>query len=192
MSPKSHAAATCCLILASTATIYAGSDLEGWIPASNGDGCTFYVNSNGVRTDDLGDAVAMEGDWLLIGEPGGDGSVTNSGTAYVLSWREVSQTYSWPVDLGALVPTADMTAHSNFGHSVDIHGNYAVVGAPFNTTNGAGSGSAFIFEFDGTDWSHLETLHWGSTDSEFGAAVSIGGISWGGYIAVIGTPWCKR
>jgi hypothetical protein len=188
MSPKSHATAACCLIMSSTIAVYGGSTLEGWIPATNGDGCTFYVNSNGVRTDDLGDAVAMEGDWLLIGEPGGDTAVANSGTAYVLSWREVSQTYSWPVDLGALVPTTDMTDGSNFGHSVDILGNYAIVGAPFNSTNGVGSGSAFIFEFDGMDWAHLETLYMGSTNSEFGAAVAISELSWGDHIAVVGSP----
>ena len=169
--------------MSSTIAVYGGSTLEGWVPGNNSDGCTFYINSNGVRTDNLGEAVAMQGDWLLIGEPGGDGNVANSGTAYVMSWRDISQTFSNPVDLGALVPTADLQTQANFGYSVAIDGNYAVVGAPTDSTNDSYAGSAYIFEFDGTNWSHLTSITLGATDWEFGAAVAIVGNH-----VVIGAP----
>jgi len=40
---------------------------------------------------------------------------------------------------------SDGTAYDMFGYSVSIDGDYAIIGAPYDDDNGAGSGSAYIF-----------------------------------------------
>ena len=39
-----------------------------------------------------------------------------------------------------------------FGYSVAIDGNTAVIGAVYDDDNGNNSGSAYVFRFDGSNW----------------------------------------
>jgi hypothetical protein len=71
-----------------------------------------------------------------------------------------------------------------FGFSVAIDGNYAIVGAPFDDGDAImDSGSAYIFKFYGTNWAVLEKLTSVSLSHYFGYSVSISG----GY-AIVGAP----
>ena len=45
------------------------------------------------------------------------------------------------------------SATARFGHSVALSGNYAIVGARYDPTQGTDAGKAVIFEFDGLQWS---------------------------------------
>ncbi len=62
-------------------------------------------------------------------------------------WREYAE----------IVPLAGMTG-GEFGHSVRIHGNYAVVGAPQQTINGTSSGAAYVYRRTQDGWSLQATL----------------------------------
>ena len=55
MSPKSHATAACCLVIASTSTIYAGSAL-----------CTFGSCTENCQGDMNGDGVVNIDDTLAL------------------------------------------------------------------------------------------------------------------------------
>ncbi len=155
-------------------TSWSHAGLVGYVPTSpSSDYSAFYVNDDGFRGDDLGEAVAMTDDWLIIGEPGTDGAVSACGTAWVQSWFEAGNLYNTPVDLGALLSASDISTSARFGDSVDIDGNYAVVGAPQCDLDGAVSGRAYVFEFDGFDWALISVLSDGSVGDKFGTSVDI-------------------
>ena len=64
-----------------------------------------------------------------------------------------------------------------FGHSVSISGDYAVVGAHFDDDNGSASGSAYVFKRTGTSWTQEAKLlpSDGAADDVFGQSVFISG-----------------
>jgi hypothetical protein len=64
---------------------------------------------------------------------------------------------------------------SGFGHSADMFGNFAVVGAPIDTVQGVTSGAAYIFEFNNGVWSQAAKIHppFPMAFEGFGKAVSI-------------------
>lgn len=84
------------------------------------------------------------------------------------------------------IMASDGTADDQFGFSVAIDGNYAVVGMPFdNTTTLNNSGAAYIFFFDGTNWTEQQKLTASDESSfaEFGTSVAISGNT-----VLIGSP----
>ncbi|MCF7810082.1 T9SS type A sorting domain-containing protein [bacterium] len=71
----------------------------------------------------------------------------------------------------------DAEAGDQFGISVSIDGDYAIIGAYLNDDNGNNSGSAYIFVRDGEEWTQQQKLT--ADDAEmgdvFGFSVSISG-----------------
>ena len=131
---------------------------------------------DGDAGDHFGCAVGTDGTRVLVGSGRGDGVVAWSGCAYVFEYD--GQTWVQTFKLMA----SDGEATGMFGDAVAIDGTVAVVGAP-----GAGSvrGAAYVFEYDGVEWS--ETAKLTATDGvpldALGSAVAISE----GMIAV-GTP----
>ncbi|MCH8927549.1 MAG: FG-GAP repeat protein, partial [Candidatus Marinimicrobia bacterium] len=82
------------------------------------------------------------------------------------------------------ITAADGAERDNFGGSVSISGDYAVLGAPFDDDNGLSSGSAYVFKRSGTSWVEEAkiTASDGAPDDQFGGSVSISGDS----VAVVG------
>lgn len=83
----------------------------------------------------------------------------------------------------------DAAAGDNFGDSVSIGGDTAIVGAPLNNGAGTWSGSAYIFQQDPLDpdtWDEVQELHADDADilDIFGWSVSISGD-----VAIVGAPW---
>ncbi len=72
---------------------------------------------------------------------------------------------------------SDATARDDFGYSVAVSGDTAVVGAQFDDDNGSRSGSAYVFQYDGTAW--LEEAKLKARDSgpadRFGGSVALAG-----------------
>jgi len=62
-----------------------------------------------------------------------------------------------------------------FGYSVAVDGNYAIVGAPFDDGDITDSGSAYIFKSYGTNWAMVAKLVGAQTSRLFGISVSISG-----------------
>jgi hypothetical protein len=81
-----------------------------------------------------------------------DDNGTSSGSAYIFYFDGSS----WSQQ--AKLKASDGEASDVFGISVFISGDYAIIGAQNNDTNGANSGAAYIFERDGTSWHQMTKL----------------------------------
>lgn len=57
-----------------------------------------------------------------------------------------------------ILPLVDLLGGDEFGRSVDISGNFAVVGVPAKFDTGGDIGAAYVFEFDGAAWLATERL----------------------------------
>jgi len=110
--------------------------------------------SDGVAGDNFGHSVAVEGELALIGANSGDGNNTNSGAAYVFV-HDGSGNWSEQAKLTA----SDGAAGDNFGFSVAVTGNTAIVGGYLDDDNGTSSGSAYVFKADVSgNWSEQTKL----------------------------------
>ncbi len=104
---------------------------------------------NGASGDQFGTSVAIDGDTFVVGAPGFD---SGSGKAVVL---DVNSSSTPPKYLYA----DDRAASDNFGQSVAISGNTAVVGAPLNSEKGSSAGAAYVFVRDTSrNWSQQQKL----------------------------------
>lgn len=125
--------------------------------------------SDGSGFDDFGGAVSLSGDRALIGASGDDSSARDSGAAYVFdfdgsNWTETAKL------------TADVGGTDDaFGFSVSLLGNRALIGEPFDDDLGIYSGSAYVFEFDGSIWNQAAKLNAldGAREDRFGLAVCL-------------------
>ena len=126
--------------------------------------------SSTAVTDYFGDAVAISGNYCIVGAWGEDDGANQSGTAYIFN-----------VTTGALVHTIDnptQDASDQFGRYLDIDGNYAIAGVPGEDTVASQSGKAYIFNV--TTGALVYTLDNPNTfytaqDDFFGRAVAISG-----------------
>ena len=128
-------------------------------------------NTSGTAASDVfGDAVAISGNYCIVGAWGEDDGANQSGTAYIFN-----------VTTGALVHTVDnptQNASDQFGRQLDIDGDYAIVGVPGEDQPIASSGRAYIFNV--TTGALVHTLdnpntYYTAQDDFFGSAVAISG-----------------
>lgn len=99
-------------------------------------------------SDIFGGAVSLSGTTALIGAVG---DTTNSGAAYVF-FRSGGNPL-WVQQGAKLVPNPRVS-NSDFGSSVALSGNTALIGAPGQTDSGA----AFMFQRTGTTWAAGQSL----------------------------------
>ena len=73
--------------------------------------------------------------------------------------------------------TPNMSQYEKFGSSVDISGNWAVVGVPEDNEPLNASGSVYVFQRSGPDWlEHSKLIYEDLTAyDEFGTSVAIDG-----------------
>ena len=110
---------------------------------------------------------AISGNYAIVGAPYDDDKGSGSGSAYIFNVQTGAE-------LHKLVPE-DGAANDNFGYSVAISGNYAIVGAPYDDDKGATSGSAYIFDVTtGTELHKLVAID-GAASDYFGYSVAISG-----------------
>lgn len=140
------------------------------------------VASDRESGDDFGGAVSIDGSYMVVGAPFEDQDVSGSnylnfsGSAYIFergadgNWNEVQK-----------VVASDREEQDQFGRTVSISGDYAIIGAPlegddlfFNTD----IGSAYIFEraMDST-WNEVQKIRASDENGrdQFGSSVSISG-----------------
>ena len=138
---------------------------------------------DGGAYDYFGQSVALKGDTALVGAIYGPGSVnSDQGAAYVF-FRSGT---SW--NLQQKLNANDNTAGAQFGASVALDGNTALVGAFTNgpTSPNGGAGAAFVFTRSSTlVWTQQArlTVSDGVYDDFFGIAVALEGDT-----ALIGAP----
>lgn len=139
------------------------------------------VASDGEVGDEFGYSVAMDGNYAIIGAPFDNiGANSGQGSAYIFFFNGSA----W-VEQAKLTAAAG-AANDNFGFSVAISGDYAIVGAPRdNVGANTDQGSAYIFIRSGTNWTQQSNFSGisATTDDRFGSSVSIDGI-----YSAIGAP----
>ncbi|MCC6553316.1 MAG: hypothetical protein IT372_09895, partial [Polyangiaceae bacterium] len=120
--------------------------------------------------DQYGGAVALSGDTAIIGAPLNAGN-SGSGAAYVF----VRSGSTWAFQ--AKLAPGDGAADDNFGASVGIDGDIAIVGAPHDDDMGTDSGAAYVFVRSGAPptWSQEKKLIPSGTASghQFGRSVGV-------------------
>ena len=121
--------------------------------------------------DLFGQAVSIDGDAVVIGSFFDDDLGSHSGSAYVFRGSGSSWTQE------AKFTASDGAEADQFGFSVSVSGDAALIGAPFNDDAGADSGSAYVFRWDGNSWSEEAKLtpSDGAAGDRFGDSVSISG-----------------
>ena len=119
----------------------------------------------------FGISVSIDGDYALVGAMADNGNAQNSGATYIFkrdgtTWPQQSKLYA-----------TDGASQDEFGFSVSICGDYAIIGAPKDDDNGDCSGSAYVFIRSGTSWTQQAKLLPldGTSEDFFGWSVSIKG-----------------
>jgi len=129
------------------------------------------IADDGVTDDRLGASVAISGDYAVAGADGDDDNGTASGSAYIFYRSGTLWTQQ------AKLTAGDGAAEKRFGCAVAISGDYVIVGAYGDDSNGDISGSAYIFFRSGTSWTQQAKLTAGdaAANGQFGYAVAISG-----------------
>ncbi len=129
--------------------------------------------NDGASGDDFGWAVSICSNYAVVGAYGDDDTLTGSGSAYVFFHDGANWTQQ------AKLTANDPQASAGFGMSVAISGDSAIIGAPWTDDGGNDSGSACIFERQGTSWSQRAKLSAQNAEAGamFGHSVSISGDS---------------
>ena len=136
------------------------------------------ISSEATSVDRFGAAIDISDTYAIVGAPKAT-SAANSGASYIL---EQQQDGTW-IQVETLLPSRSTT---EFGHSVTIDGDWALVGVPRDDNNGNRSGTVFVFQRqnDGTWIEVTELVPADNSDlDEFGRVVELQGD-----IAVIGAP----
>jgi len=143
----------------------------GWSATATAQTESKLTASDAAATDNFGYSVSISGEYVIVGARFNDDDGSSSGSAYIFSRSDTTWTQQ------AKLTASDEAANDEFGYSVSISGDNAIVGAQHNDDDGSNSGSAYIFNRSGTSWSE-QAKHIASdaaADDEFGYSVSISG-----------------
>ena len=127
---------------------------------------TKFTAADSGAGDEFGGHVALDGDIAVIGARRDDDKGVDSGSAYVFTRSGTA----WSQQ--AKLTASDGAAGDEFGYSVAISGDTAVIGAPRDDDKSDDSGSAYVFTRSGSTWSQQAKL-----DATDGAAGDVFGIS---------------
>jgi len=124
--------------------------------------------SDGKALDVFGCSVSLYGDTALIGAYGDDNT---RGSAYVFTRTGTTWTQQ------AKLLASDGTQGKQFGSSVALDNDTALIGEPNDFDNGAYSGSAYLFNFTGDTWMQQAKFlaRDGAAGDYFGCSVSLYG-----------------
>ncbi len=157
-----------------------------------------YLKASNTGTNDLfGYSVSVAGNTVLVGASGEgsnatgvggaqtDNSLVQPGAAYVFSRTGTTWTQQ------AYLKASNTGANDQFGISVAVSGETAVIGAPGEDSNAtgvggtqtnnsaSGSGASYVFSRSGATWTqqaYLKASNTGGND-QFGRAVAVSGDS---------------
>ena len=145
----------------------------GWSGSLNED--AKLTASDATADDRFGFSVSISGDTAIVGAIRDDDGGTSSGSAYVF----VKPAAGWSGSLNedAKLTASDAAALDQFGFSVSISGDTAILSSPGDDDGGNGSGSAYVFVRSGTTWTQQAklTASDAALSDRFGTSVSISG-----------------
>lgn len=159
-------------------------DGQGFVPQA------LLEPSDGAANDDFGRAVAISGDFIIVGAQRHDtDGLENAGAAYIYERSASGRSWNQVAKLTPSEPQAD----ERFGISVSIQGKVAIVGANGDDSNGENSGAAYIFTLQPNiigeeQWTFTKKLVApdGAAGDNFGFSVS----NYGNH-AVVGAVWAN-
>ncbi len=141
------------------------------------------VASDRESADEFGKSVSISGDYAIVGahnedeDAGGGNTLIAAGSSYIFynnagTWVQVNK-----------IVASDRESADEFGTSVSISGDYAIVGAPFENEDASGgnsisnSGSAYVFYNNSGTWEQVDKIVASDRASSdyFGFSVSISG-----------------
>jgi hypothetical protein len=126
----------------------------------------------------FGDAVAVDGDLILVGDPG-----ANNGAGAAYAFRKVGETWNFE---HVFLP--DALTNGKMGRSVAVSGGTVAIGAPEDDDQDTDAGAVYLFADGGKGWIALDKFV--ATDAEafdlFGSSVSMHG-NW----LAIGSPFAR-
>lgn len=137
---------------------------------------TILRPSDARASDHFGMSVSISGDHIIVGSPDEDGPsnfYSGAGAAYVFQrnagvWNET-----------AILHASDLQPGDEFGTSVSISGDLAIVGAMLNDTRGPSAGAAYVFRRNTITgvWSQEAILYASDAQAQdaFGHSVGISG-----------------
>lgn len=104
------------------------------------------LTPNDLSGQFFGTSISSSDDRILIGASGSRDYGQRSGAAYMfendgITWSQKARLIAW-----------DGNAYDYFGSSVSLLNDRALIGAYGDDDNGAESGSAYLFEFNGFSW----------------------------------------
>ncbi len=123
--------------------------------------------------DRFGSALALDGDTMIVGAPNDrvNGN-SDQGSACIYRWTGSG----WAFE--ATFTAAGGTEFDNFGYSVAISGDTAIVGAYLDDVgSNSNQGSVYVFTRSGTTWTQQAqlTATGGAADDLFGVSVALSG-----------------
>lgn len=130
---------------------------------------------NGTQSIYFGNSVSIDQNFLIVGSHKDN---SNQGAAYIFNFNGTS----W-IQIQKLTAN-DGNPNDQFGYSVAISGNFAIIGAPYKTlgTN-IYQGASYFFYWNGNSWIFVEEKNGNSASKAlFGYSVAING-----YTYVVGT-----
>lgn len=115
------------------------------------DGSSWVQQAKLLAADDdpdalFGHSVAISGETALIGTPGHELLNQYTRSAYVFRFDGSN----WVQE--AKLAASDGADADLYGITVDLDGETAVIGAPYDDVVDRDSGSVYVFHFDGADW----------------------------------------
>ena len=127
------------------------------------------VASDPAAGDFFGNAVAIDGDTIVVGSVWDDDNGSKSGSAYIFHYDGTT----WSQQAKLVAPDGAM--NDWFGSSVAISNGVALIGARFHAHGTASKGSAYIFRASGSTWVFEDELLAGdgSASDNFGQSVAI-------------------
>ena len=133
--------------------------------------------SDAEADDEFGYTVAVSGDTTVVGARVEDAGGNFAGAAYVFQ-RDEAGADNWG-EVRKLT-ASDAETSDQFGYSVALSGNTAIVGARFEAAGGASAGAAYVFQRDlgGTDnWGETKKLIASDAEAndQFGFSVAVSG-----------------
>ncbi|MCD4825659.1 MAG: FG-GAP repeat protein [Phycisphaerae bacterium] len=163
-----------------------GNDDNG---ASSGSAYMFYKDQGGTNNwgqqvkltasdaaagDFFGRSVAVFGSYAIVGAHGSDHTGIDSGSAYIF-YKDQGGADNWGQQIK--LTASDAAEVDNFGQTVAIAGDYAVVGAYGDDDNGSESGSAYVFKRNGDQWTQVAklTADDAAAGDRFGYSVAVDG-----------------
>jgi hypothetical protein len=131
--------------------------------------------SDADASDQFGMAVDIDGDIAVIGARFEDSNGQDAGAAYIF-YRSQDGTNNW-TEVKKIV-ASDGDQGDDFGHSLSVHGDYLIVGAPGEDDGVFDAGAAYIYyrNSGGSDqWGEVKKIITddAATQDNFGAAVGI-------------------